>query len=98
MNYQDFASQERMRRIYGRAHKSMGVAVLLWLFCWPALLWWMFGAAWGILPFVGVICLIIANAKLGMVALVAVAIGSLVAALWAIGNARAEEQRMMAAQ
>lgn len=32
------------------------------------LLWWVFGAAWGILPFVGVICLIIANAKLGAVA------------------------------
>jgi len=27
-----------------------------------------------------------------------VAIGSLVAALWAIGDARAEEQRMLAAQ
>ncbi len=97
MNYQDFASQERMRRVYGRAHKSMGVAVLLWLFCWPGLLWWVFGAGWGILPFVGVVCLMFINTNLFWVALVAIVIGSLVAALWAIGDARAEERRLLEA-
>ncbi len=97
MNYQDFASQERMRRVYGRAHKSMGVAVLLWLFCWPGLLWWVFGGGWGILPFVGVVCLMFINTNLFWVALVAIVIGSLVAALWAIGDARAEERRLLEA-
>ncbi len=97
MNYQDFVSQERMRHVYGRAHKSMGVAVLLWLFCWPGLLWWVFGAGWGILPFVGVVCLMFINTNLFWVALVAIVIGSLVAALWAIGDARAEERRLLEA-
>lgn len=95
MSYQDFANQERMRRVYGRARKSMGVAVLLWLFCWPALLWWVFGAAWGIVPFVVVVLLMFVDATIGTLAMVAVAIGSLVAALWAIGDARAEERRLL---
>lgn len=96
MDYRQFVEQEWARRIHSRANKSIGIAVLLWLFCWPALLWWVFGAAWGILPFVAtVMCVLAVDASIGVLVGFVVSIVGLIAALRAINVARADERRLL---